>query len=183
LVESQWCYINLHVSNPMRAIHVLFYVPQSDDHWLNHVVTKISPPYSHCDIQFENEVASSIYQNETVYMHQKSFSRLNYHRISLSVNEEEYQKIYSFCENACKNFVAFDPIGMVGTFIPFYNFRPPDKTFCSRYVCEALQASGRGEFKNMAPARTSPSQLHTELHKLKKSFFHIPNKRMNNLMS
>jgi len=167
----------------MRAVHVLFYLPQPDDHWLNHLVTRISPPYSHCDIQFDDEVASSIYQNETVYMQKKSFSRLNYHRVSLSVADDEYKRIYDFCEKSCQNMVQFDPMGMVGTFIPFYNFRPPGKTFCSRYVCEALQASGREEFMKLAPARTSPSQLHHTLQESKKGFIHVSNKRMMKIQS
>jgi hypothetical protein len=165
----------------MRAVHVLFYVPQADDHWLNHVVTRISPPYSHCDIQFEDEVASSIYQNETVYMYKKTFSRLNYHRISIAVADDEYNRIYKFCESACQNMVKFDPMGMVGTFIPLYYFRPEGKTFCSRYVCEALQASGRQEFLDLSPARTTPSQLHAALESTRKGFLHIPQKRMMNI--
>jgi hypothetical protein len=162
----------------MRAVHVLFYQPQSDDHWLNHVVTRLSPPYSHCDIQFDDEVASSIYQNETVYMHKKSFSRLNYHRISLTFTEEEYWKIYSFCEHSCKLLVKFDPMGMVGSYIPFYYFQPKDRTFCSRYVTEALQASGRPAFMSLSPARITPSQLHSILQQTHASFLHIPDKRM-----
>jgi hypothetical protein len=165
----------------MRAVHVLFYRPQPDDLWLNHVVTFVSPPYSHCDIQFENEVASSIYQHETVYMEKKSFSRLNYERISLTFTDAEYAKIYSFCDEAYRSQVKFDPVGMVGSFMPLYNFRPASKTFCSRYVAEALQASGREEYQGIRPARTNPSQLHAFLSSAHKSFLHIPSKRLMNV--
>ena len=162
----------------MRAVHVLFYRPQPDDLWLNHVVTFVSPPYSHCDIQFENEVASSIYQNETVYLEKKSFSRLNYERVSMTFTDAEYAKIYSFCEDAHRAQVKFDPVGMVGSFLPLYAFRPSAKTFCSRYVAEALQASGKEEYNGINPARTSPSALHAFLSSAQKSFLHIPSKRL-----
>ena len=162
----------------MRAVHVLFYRPQLDDHWLNHLVTTFNPPFSHCDIQFDDEVASSIYQNETVYMCKKSFSRLNYERISFIVSELEFNAIYDFCERSCKDMVRFDPMGMVGTFIPFYYLRPAQRTFCSRYVCEALQASGRAEFEHLSPARTTPSHLYSVLSGQNKSFIHVGQKRL-----
>jgi hypothetical protein len=165
----------------MRAVHVLFYKPQPDDLWLNHVVTFVSPPYSHCDIQFENEMASSIYQNETVYMEKKSFSRLNYERISLTFTDQEYSKIYMFCDESHRSQVKFDPVGMIGSFIPLYSFRPSKKTFCSRYVTEALQASGRPEYKELKSARISPSGLHAFLASAQKSFLHIPSKRLMNV--
>ena len=116
----------------MRAVHVLFYHPQADDHWMNHLVVTFSPPYSHCDIQFEDGVASSIYQNETVYLQQKSFSRLNYHRESICVTEDEYARIRAFCEGAHANKVAFDLSGMLLSFSPVPKFKFSHKTFCSR---------------------------------------------------
>lgn len=166
----------------MRAVHVLFYRPERDDRWLNHLVTLLSPPFSHCDIQFEDEVASSIYQNETVYMCKKSFFRNNYERVSFTVTEDEYDRIYSYCENACRNMVAFDPVGMVGSFMPLYYLRPSHKTFCSRFVCEALQASGRIEFSNLSPPRMTPSGLFGVLIEANKNFIHVSGRRMCHLL-
>ena len=97
----------------MRAVHVLFYRPQPDDLWLNHVVTFVSPPYSHCDIQFENEVTSSIYQHETVYMEKKSLSRLNFERISVKV---------TFATIRLRNGLAKSRLSLL-TFEPFYSAR------------------------------------------------------------
>lgn len=165
----------------MRAVHVLFYRPQSDDQWLNHVVTFFSPPYSHCDIQFDNNVAFSVYQNETVYRESKSFSRLNYDRISLTFTDDEFAKIYSFCNKCHEDKVGFDPVGMVGSFVPFYYARPSKSTFCSRFVMEALQMSGRPELQQIHSCRTSPSSLHALLMKNQKCFLHISEKRLNQI--
>lgn len=162
----------------MRAVHVLFYKPEKADHWVNHLVTTFSPPYSHCDIQFDNNVASSIYQNETVYMEKKNFSRPNYERLSLTLTDDEYQRVYGFCSDKFKNKVAFDPTGMVLSFVPFVQRKPPDKTFCSRYVCEALQASGRKEFAGINSSHVSPSSLHTRLQLNNKGFLHISENRI-----
>ena len=165
----------------MRGVHVLFYKPSPEDHWLNTLVTKVSPPFSHCDIQFENDIASSIYQNENVYMCQKSFARMNYERISLTFSDDEYNKIFDFCESHCKRGTSFDLMGMIGSYIPLYNFKPRDKTFCSRFVVEALQASGKEVFYEMNAIKTSPSSLFKFLNQEKKTFLHISSKRLCNI--
>lgn len=162
----------------MRAVHVLFYRPQPDDFWLNHVVTFVSPPYSHCDLQFDDGTASSIYQNECVYMEKKSFSRNNYFRVSLTFSDEEYAKIHSFCTRAHASKVGFDLAGMLCCYMPLISLRPEGKTFCSRYVWEALQASGRKDYLNLNSARVSPSRLHAELVAKNTTFLHISEKRM-----
>jgi hypothetical protein len=162
----------------MRALHVLFYKPEKGDHWLNHLVTFISPPYSHCDLQFENDIATSIYQNESVYIEKKNFTRCNYKRVSLSISDEEYNKILKFCENHHKNKTKFDIHGMLGCFLPFYNFKPKEKTFCSRYIVEALQESNIHELKLLNAPKISPSMLFFCLETLNKSFIHVSNSRV-----
>jgi len=166
----------------MRAVHVLFYEPQSDDYWLNHVVTMFSPPYSHCDIQFEDGVASSIYQNETVYMYPKQFSRLNYKRVSLTFTDSEYERILQFCRAAHGSKIGFDLPGMLCAYLPWGSRRPQDRTFCSRYVCEALQCSARTEFGHLEPSRVTPSTLHALLVGTNKSFLHVSESRMKNIV-
>lgn len=161
----------------MKAIHVLFYKPDGTDHWINKLVSSFSPPYSHCDLQFDDETATSIYQNESVYMYKKTFSRINYDRISLTVTDYEYKKIFDFCTQQCKNNTEFDMMGMIGTFIPLYMFKPKNKTFCSRYIIEALQSSGKEDFLSLDSVKNTPSNLHTFLSAKNKSFIHIPNKR------
>jgi hypothetical protein len=162
----------------MRAIHVLFYSPQPDDHWLNHLVTYFSPPYSHCDLQFEDGTASSIYQNESVYLERKSFSRLNYHRVSLSVTDAEYSQILHFCQRAHQTAVGFDFTGMVMAYLPYSPRQPPDKTFCSRFIAEALQQTGRQEFLAARPASITPSGLHALLTATNKGFLHVSEARL-----
>ena len=167
----------------MRAVHVLFYRPNKDDRWLNHVVTTFSPPFSHCDLQFDDNLATSIYQNEPVYMETKSFSRLNYERHSICVSDDEYRKIRKFCENKHKEKIFFDPVGMVMSFFPLLYWRAPsNKTFCSRYITEALQASERNEFKALNSIHTTPSSLYNFLSVQNKSFLHISDSRLHKVI-
>ena len=165
----------------MRAVHVLFYRPGEDDRWLNHVVSAFDPPFSHCDIQFEDNFASSVYQGEPVYWELKSFSRLNYDRISLAFADHEYDRVRAFCQRAHAQAHRFDGVGMVCSILPVTVRRPEARTFCSRYICEALQASGRPEFLGISPCLMSPSKLHTKLVSEGKGFLHVSEKRMENI--
>jgi hypothetical protein len=165
----------------MRAIHVLFYKPEPDDHWINHVVTAFSPPYSHCDLQFDDDMATSIYQNETVYWQKKNFSRNNYDRVSLTFNDAEYNKVREFCVNAHRAKVQFDILGMVCSSLPVGVRSPQDKTFCTRYIIEALQQSERQDLLDLNPLTTPPSTLCNSLKGLGKGFIHVPDVRMRRL--
>ena len=165
----------------MRAIHVLFYRPQSDDHWINHLVSFFSPPFSHCDIQFEDGTASSIYNNETVYMHAKRFSRLNYERISLTLNDEEYDAVNAFCKQAHEDQKGFDLAGMVMSYFPLGSIRRNNHTYCSRYITEALQASLKKDFQDMRPGAVSPSGLYTTLKEQHRGFVFVPENRLDQL--
>ena len=165
----------------MRAIHVLFYKPSAGDHWINHLVTSLSPPFSHCDLQFDDGTATSVYQWEAVYMEKKNFTRLNYERISITLDDHEYQQVWEFCQAAFKAQVRFDMIGMALSRIPIGLRKPSDRTYCSRYVIEALQKSGRAEFNKLNPLTTSPSTLHTALDATGKGFIHISEARMKRL--
>ena len=162
----------------MRAVHVLFYAPVADDVLLNHIVTAFDPPYSHCDIQFEDGFASSVYQFEDVYWEKKNFSRLNYARISLALEEAEYARVRSFCVQSHNEHHAFDLWGMLLSKMPIAIRRPSRRTFCSRYVLEALQQSGRPEFAAHDPVLASPSSLHALLSGTGKSFLHVSEKRL-----
>lgn len=163
----------------MKSLHVLFYKPDPGDHWLNHLVTALSPPFSHCDLQFADGTATSIYQNEPVYMHNKGFSRLNYEIHSVAVTEEEHHRALSFCKRHHENKTSFDGLGMILSMSPLsLNRCPRNKTFCSRYVTEALKATGRDEFMGMDPCRTTPSSLYRILYRQNKGFLHLPDSRM-----
>ena len=162
----------------MRAVHIHFYRPLPTDHWLNHVVTRVSPPYSHCDLQFDTGLATSIYQRETVYMENKTFSRTNYDTISLTVSEPEFQRILQYCKDAHARKVGFDLLGMMCSTLPRPMRQPQHVTFCSRYVVEALQQSGRPEFQALEAVLTTPSALHRHLKQLSNQFIHVPEQRL-----
>lgn len=70
------------------------------------------PPFSHCDIQFEDNMASSVYSGEKVYWKKRGFKKPGYSRITLSADTATYNKAYSMCEERAKDGYDFDAIGM-----------------------------------------------------------------------
>ena len=165
----------------MRALHVLFYRPQQDDHWINHLVSFFSPPFSHCDIQFEDGLASSIYSNESVYLQKKRFSRHNYERISLTLSDDEYAMVHEFCMKAHSDKVAFDHAGMLMSYFPLGSIRRSGRTYCSRYIAEALKASRRDDFKDVRAGTMSPSGLYQLLKDQHRSFVFVAENRLDQL--
>ena len=166
----------------MKAVHLLFYRPLPEDKWLNHVVTFFDPPFSHCDLQFDNNIATSIYQNECVYIEQKSFSRLNYERLSISLRDDEHERLVKYCTEAYKNKVSFDMTGMILSYVPFISRNPENRTFCSRYVYSALKHSGNALFQSHDPSKMTPSKLYNIVKAVDKTFLHISEKRMSMLL-
>ena len=58
---------------------------------------------------------------------------------------------------------------------------PSGKTFCSRYIAEALKQSGRPEFSSLEPLCTTPSGLHGVLFSTNKVFIDVSEARMKRL--
>lgn len=165
----------------MRSLNIVFYEPKAEDAWLNKVVSTVSPPYCHCDLLFDDNIATSIYQKECVYQERKTLSRDGYVWVSLTFTDEELDLIRKFCNQCYQNKVSFDELGMYLSFLPYNPMQSTDKTFCSRYVWEALQKSKRPEFTTVTAATMTPSRIYNALKKMDKSFLNISVKRLEKL--
>ena len=125
----------------MPLINVMFYQPVANDKWINHLVTKYDPPYSHCDVQFEDGMASSVFQNEKLYWKTRRFRKPGYKRVTISVDDHTYRKAYSMCADRYLQGYSFDAIGMYS--LPLSSVFTLDrdrKTFCSKNVGEIGRA-------------------------------------------
>eukprot|EP00961_Rhodomonas_salina_P292310 3932837-Rhodomonas_salina.1 len=145
-------------------ILLMFYEPQADDHYFNHLVSNFSGRYSHVEICFptytnrqENAYdttqctrgdtkvlfGSSIFQNGTVFFKRKEYSRDGYTSIGIRIDRGCHDALVRFCQEAATRAVAFDAPGMARACLPFVLMpHDPDKTFCSKYVADALQYAG-----------------------------------------
>jgi hypothetical protein len=157
----------------MPLIHVYFFQPpDTDPYMINHVVKRYDGPYSHCDVQFEDGMASSVFQNETVYFKLRKFRKPGYSRVTLSVPDYEYGKAYRLCKGRFDEKMEFDGVGMYS--LPFpgaFLYDRENKSFCSKHVCEVLQEAGVRSVASLISREQTPSSLHRALGSSR--IFHI----------
>jgi hypothetical protein len=148
----------------MPCIHVYFYTPAITDHLLNHVVTRYDPPFSHCDVQFEDGMASSVYQRETVYWRRRGFKKPGYTKLSMPVMQADYNRAYTLCQQRSARQFAFDAIGMYT--LPLHSslqFEREGYTFCSKHCTEVLQAANVRAVAGLVAKSVTPSALQQAL--------------------
>jgi hypothetical protein len=148
----------------MPLMHAFFYAPHSADHVLNHIVTAYDPPYSHCDIQFEDAMASSVYSGEKVYWRARGFKKPGYTRVTLSADRAAYSKAYALCADRSASGCSFDAVGMYSLPLPhFLKAERDNHTFCSKHCTEVLQLAGVRSVAGLDPKTVTPSMLHRAL--------------------
>ena len=157
----------------MPLIHVYFYQPPSDDpHWINHLVRSYDAPYSHCDVQFEDSMASSVYQNEPVYFRARRFRKPGYVRKTIPVSQYHYDKAYKLCRTRAEDKMGFDAVGMYSLPLPSALLADrANKTFCSKHVAEVLQEAGVRAVAHLRSRELTPSALYRALEGA--SIFHV----------
>ena len=148
----------------MPSMHVYFYTPMPSDHFLNHVVTRYDPPFSHCDVQFEDGMASSVYQHETVYWRKRKFTKPGYSKLSVQVSQSDYNRAYSLCHDRASTQFAFDAIGMYTLPLPeSMQYEREGFTFCSKHCTEVLQTANVRAVATLIAKSVTPSALQQAL--------------------
>ena len=144
----------------MPHINVYFYTPTPSDHVLNHVVTRYDPPFSHCDVQFEDGMASSVYQYESVYWKKRGFKKPGYSKISIAVPNSDYTRAYSMCQERASKKFEFDAIGMYTLpLVSSLQYEREGYTFCSKHCTEVLQAANVKAVVDLVAKSMTPSAL------------------------
>lgn len=151
----------------LRKINCLFYKPTHDDFWMNRLVAWAKGPFCHVELCFEDGMATSIMNGESVFFHEKRYSNLNYTIVTITLKPDNYNRIYSFCQQATQKRVGFSMLSMTLSVLPWQIVpKQTDHTFCSRYVTEALQSGACEMVKDLNPMLVSPTLLY---HCLKKN--------------
>jgi hypothetical protein len=137
-----------------------------EKHILNTLAAKIAPdsegesPKIHVELFFpdtgdlDDEVvtgkACSIHYNGKVFLTEKRFSRTQWQFRSMNLNDEQYEKIYAFCEGAVGS--SFNHVGYFLQPVNKYlnitcnwpvnigGYKP--RYYCSEIVMEGLKAGG-----------------------------------------
>ena len=148
----------------MPFINAYFYAPTATDHIINHMVTRWDPPFAHCDVQFEDGMASSLYQGENIYWRKRGFKKPGYTRITLGVSRQEYDKAYKLCQERHAQSFAFYAVGMYTLPLSsYFNLNREKHTFCSKHCTEVLQIAGVKAALTLNPSATTPSALQRAL--------------------
>jgi hypothetical protein len=153
-----------------RILTVAFLFPDSKHNpALNIIVAGLSKHKTcHVELVFEDDIAFSIFAGSNLFFKLRSFSNPDYALIPLSIPNDEYTKIYNFCQSAATHDIVFSDFGMILSRLqpkncPFINTAPSVQlghTFCSKIVVEALQFAGTPEVEHLIPCTTTPSCLY-----------------------
>lgn len=96
----------------------------------------------------------------------KTFANPGYVVHSICVNDQELVKIKKFISSSCSQKVKFDGGGMYLSVLPFsVTSTDPGKTFCSKYITEALQAADLRCLKGVDSRIVSPTKLYKILQR------------------
>lgn len=142
--------------------------------WLNRAAAwaagadKDTPPYIHVEILFvprdeerqhAHDVtgeACSIVYNSTVHLERKRFSRREWVFRSMKCTDEQYDKMYDFCNehrgepfNYMGYFTFWSPIKIHPGFYRYFGMQP--RWFCSQIVTSALLEGGMVD-EDMSPS-------------------------------
>ena len=144
-------------------IKVHFYDPSDDPQgFVNHIVSHFDPPFCHCEIQLPNEKACSIYMNTTIQYRQRQFTSKNYICLCIPCSQYNVNLAYAKIENLMNQNQSFSTQALFGAYCGL-DLCPANSTFCSKIVCEILQAANILP-DTIEPNITSPSRLFQILH-------------------
>ena len=127
----------------METIRVWFYDPIRDKEGLfNKMVAYTDPPFCHCELQFEDLTACSIYVGSRLVMKTRNFDTAFYTAVTLSVNCEDARQAHKVCSDKQARGVVFSSMQMLSCLYPWQALARDQKhTFCSKLVAEMLVAA------------------------------------------
>lgn len=141
-------------------LSVWFYDPAKDRQGLlNKVVAYMDAPFCHCELQFMNGVACSIYLGTTMVMKRRDFDPFYYTKVDVPCSIQQEKLAIERSEQLKLKQERCTMLAM-SSCIHRLNVRPRD-TFCSKLVADILQYAGLLE--NVCVNTVSPSALYRKL--------------------
>lgn len=146
-----------------------FLSPPNDDPCVNRLTAKTSKyPYCHVKLVFNpytKPLGFSIQLDEHVTLRPTKLSNPYYTTLCVALPASNYQTIYNFCQRVAQQKMKFDNLGMWWSYFnPGICCHLPSetlgKTFCSKIICEALQAGDLPEVAYITPSQCTPSMLY-----------------------
>tara|TARA_B100000787_G_scaffold170251_1_gene165250 strand:- start:6315 stop:6914 length:600 start_codon:yes stop_codon:yes gene_type:complete len=141
-----------------------FYRPEGkDEPWINTMTSWLTGKFVHVELLFvdpatgKQNLASGVWQNETVFFRRKTFGRTSWSFKSVKVTKKQAVAMREFCSNAAKANIPFNKSGLLRCCTPFP--RPTDHAayFCSELAVCAFQSAGL--YKGTIPSMVTPTAL------------------------
>lgn len=168
-----------HPPSSRHSLRLWFYAPVSpSEPTVNRLVARADGPYCHCELQFSDDFALTIYMQSPVLLRVRRFSSSNYSCMHIACTRAQEAECRRCAEMAFEQQVPFSVVRMFNAFcrVPFVpkplnSIKTPDAlrtqgvselvstgSFCSEICVMALQA---GQILPAAidAAHTTPSEL------------------------
>lgn len=84
-------------------LRVWFYTPSSGDPWINKLVVRYDPPFSHTELQFHDGQALTMYMGSRVRMKTRTFNPESYTCVHVPVSLARYKRMYYLAEKLKEN--------------------------------------------------------------------------------
>ena len=139
-------------------LRVWFYDPAHDsDGFINKIVAYADPPFCHCELQFPDLVACSIYMGSCVVMKARTFDPAYYTVVEVPATAEQTQLARRLCEQHRDNRTSFSSLQMLACLAPWPGSASSKYTFCSKLILGVL--CDAGVLLPRASINVTPSEL------------------------
>ncbi len=140
------------------CLKVWFYNPAHEsESYFNKLVAYCDGPFCHCEVQFPDNMAFTVYMGTSVMRKQRTFDTSKYTSVSIQCSHVQLSQARACAEQEFNDNKAFSMI-MMGLALTKVPFSSPNGTFCSKLCADILIAG------NLLPTQStqhiSPSALH-----------------------
>lgn len=163
--QSYSLYIITPSTTKMEQLRVWFYDPSKDEHGIvNKLVALTDPPYCHCELQFEDGMACSIYMGSNVVFKQRDFDPEAYTSVHIYTTREHALRAHKLCTEAVQKQIKFSSLQMLACLSPWTWRGSNNTTFCSKLIAGILIDSG--VLDKTFERVTTPSRLYRNLREV-----------------
>jgi len=157
-------YIRIPASLHMPHVALWFYSPSPDNSgWINRIVSYMDPPFCHCELQFVDGVACSVYMGTCVFLKKRTFDKKFYQSIVIPCTHAQHNCMRIMAQNIVTRNTRFSTINMSGAVMWGSNLGTENTTFCSK-LCADLLLEAKLLPAEVDSTKITPSCLHRLLY-------------------
>lgn len=183
---TPFCQANTYIAD-ITTLRIWFYTPSASDPWMNKLVVRYDPPFSHVELQFHDDKALTMYMGSRVRFKTRTFNPESYTCMLVPVSMTQYRRLYALAEKLMENpliqFSRYEAFLALNGMEPSQPYSPdtfeyieygetqdpppfPMQTFCARLIADVMSYVGVIPPTNTA---ATPSGLATLVQTLNES--------------